>query len=58
MGKDNKLMIAKNNLYFRFLLWLERVNTQINEPTNQNSSNVPKVVKPTRKRYKNLWGLV
>ena len=30
----------------------------LNEPTNQNSTKVPKVVKPTKKkRYYKLWGL-
>ena len=26
--------------------WLKRFNTQLNDPTNQNSLKVPKVVKP------------
>ena len=26
------------------------MNTQLNEPANQNSTNVPKVVKPTNKK--------
>ena len=31
------------------------VETQINEPTNQNSIKFPKVVQPTNEK---LWGLV
>ena len=27
--------------------WLERLDTQLNETTNQNSIKVPKVVEPT-----------
>ena len=27
--------------------WLKRLDTQLNEPTNQNSIIAPKVVKPT-----------
>ena len=27
--------------------WLKRLDTHLNESTNQNSINVPKVVKPT-----------
>ena len=30
--------------------WLKRFDTQQNEPTNQNSINVPKVVQPTNKQ--------
>ena len=33
--------------------YLKRLETQLNEPTNQNSILVPKVVKPTNK--KRLW---
>ncbi len=29
---------------------LKRLDTQLNEPTNQNSIKVPKVVKPTNKK--------
>ena len=29
--------------------WLKRLDTQQNEPTNQNSIKVPKVVKPMNK---------
>ena len=30
--------------------WLKHLNTQLNEPTNQNSSKFPKEVKPTNKK--------
>ena len=36
--------------------WMKRLETQPNEPTKQNSKEVPKVVKPTnkKKRYYKL----
>ena len=39
--------------------WLKRVNTQLNETTNQNSLKPPKFLsQPIRKRnYKKFWGL-
>ena len=30
--------------------WLKRLDNQTNEPTNQNSIKVPKLVKPTNKK--------
>ena len=30
--------------------WLKRFDTQLNKQTNQNSIEVPKVVKPTNKK--------
>ena len=30
--------------------WKKRFDTHLNEPTNQNSRKVPKVVKPTNKK--------
>ena len=33
-----------------FNLWLKRLDTQLNEPTNQNYIKIPKVVKPTNKK--------
>ena len=30
--------------------WLKRFNTQLNDPTNQNSLKVPKVDMPTNKK--------
>ena len=41
--------------------WLKRLDTQLNEPINQNSIKVPKVVKPTNKKtllYKTLGIIV
>ena len=29
--------------------WMKCLDTQLNEPTNQNSKKVPKVLKPTNK---------
>ena len=31
-------------------LWLKRLDTQLNKPTNQNLLKVPKVVKPINKK--------
>ena len=37
--------------------WLKRLDTQSNEPTNQNSKEVPKVVHPMyKKRYYKTLG--
>ena len=30
--------------------WLKHLDTQLNEPTNQNSIKAPKVVKPTNNK--------
>ena len=30
--------------------WLKRLDTKLNEPADQNSLEVPKVVKPTNKK--------
>ena len=39
--------------------WLNRLDTQLNEPNNQNLIKVPKVVKSTNKEtFLKLWGLV
>ena len=35
---------------------LKRLNTQLNEPTNQNSINVPKVVEPVKKKHNKTLG--
>ena len=35
-------------------LWLKRLDTQLNKPTNQNSTKVPKDVKPKNKNNKTL----
>ena len=39
-------------------LQLERLDTQLNEPTNQNSIKVAKDIKPTNKKTSRLWTLV
>ena len=41
-------MIHKITPYVDYNYRLKRLNTQLNEPTNQNSN--PKVVKPTNKK--------
>ena len=49
----DKLMYLPNDdtpLLYYYNLWLKRLITQQNEPTNQNSIKVPKVVKPTNKK--------
>ena len=33
-----------------YSLWLKRLDTQLNEATNQNSRKVPKVIKLTNKK--------
>ena len=49
---------TQNYLYCRLQLVVKkRLDTQLNEPTNQISIKVPKVVKSTNKKIK-LWGLV
>ena len=53
-----KLMYIPNDdtQHFLFNYWQKRLDTQLNESTNQNSLRVPKVVKPTNKKryYKTL----
>ena len=44
---------TQNCLFFR-LQWLKRLDTQRNEPTNQNLINVPKVLMPTNKKNINF----
>ena len=52
----NKLMYNLNNdtqiytILEDYNQWLKRLDTQLNEPTNQNSRKVPKVVKSTNKK--------
>ena len=47
---------TQNYAFCRFQLVVEPLNIQLNEPTNQNSIKVSKVVKPTNKKsyYKTL----
>ena len=41
----------KITLPIDFNLWLKRLNTLLNEPTNQNLIKVPKVVGPKNKNF-------
>ena len=40
----------RNNLSVDLNYWLNRLDTQLNKPTHQNSIKVSKVVKPTNKK--------
>ena len=56
----NKIMCVpnhdtQNNPFVDYNYCLKRSDTQLHEPTNENSIIVPKVVKPQIRR---LWGLV
>ena len=44
------MMIHKIIPTVDYNLWLKRLDIQLNEPTNQNSLKVPKVVKSTNKK--------
>ena len=44
------LFTSPINTFVDYNQWLERFDTQLNEPTNQNSLLVPKVVRPTNKK--------
>ena len=46
---------TQNYPLYRLQLLLKRLNTQLNEITNQNSVKVPKVVEPKNGKP---WGLV
>ena len=41
---------TQNYHLYRLQLMVERLETQINEPTNQNSIKLPKVVKSTNEK--------
>ena len=42
---------------FQSVQWLKRLETELNEPTNRNSSKVPKVINPlNEKRYHKVFG--
>ena len=45
-----KLMYISNDDSQNYNWWLKRLDTQLNEPINQNSIKVPKVVKPINKK--------
>ena len=44
------MMIHKIAPTVDYNLWLKRLDTQLNEPSNQDSIKVPKVVKPMNKK--------
>ena len=44
------MLILKITPFVDYKNWLKRFNTQLSEPTNQNSIKVPKVAKPTNKK--------
>ena len=44
------MIIHKITPSIDYNLWFKRLDTQLNEPTNQNWIKVPKVVKPTKKK--------
>ena len=56
------MMIHKSTPFVDYNWWLKCLDTQLNEPTNQNAIKAPKVVKPTNENtflfFIKLWGLV
>ena len=44
------MMIHKITSIVDYNEWLKSLDTQLNEPTNQNSIKFPKVVEPTNKK--------
>ena len=44
------MMINKITSSVDYNKWLKRFNTQLNKSTDQNSIEVPKVVKPTKNK--------
>ena len=48
------MMIHKINPCVDYNYLLKRLNTELNEPTNQNSIKIPKVVETTNKCYYKL----
>ena len=45
-----RMIICKNNPSVDYNLWLKRLDTQLNQPTNENSIKVLKVVRPTNQK--------
>ena len=47
---------TQNYPFIDYNLWLKHLDTQLNEPTNQNSLKIPKVIKPTSNKtlFKNF----
>ncbi len=54
--KSSKMMTHKITPSLDYNQWLKSLDTHLNEPTNQNSTKAPKVVKPSNKKryYKTL----
>ena len=51
------MMIHKPNPSVDGNQWLNRLDTQLNEQTNQNSIKVPKIIKTiNEKKFIKLWG--
>ena len=50
------MMNHKSTIFVDYTKWLKRLDTQLNKTTNQYSTEVPKVGKPTKKTryYKTL----
>ena len=53
---DKLMYIPKINPFVDYNKWLKNLDTQLNEPINQNSLKVPKVVKPTKELKENFEG--
>ena len=53
---DKLMYIPKINPFVDYNKWLKNLDTQLNEPINQNSLKVPKVVKPKKKLKANFEG--
>ena len=61
MADKFMMYIPKNyqqNYPFCRLQLVNRFDTQLNKPSNQNSLKVPKVVEPANNKIIKLWGLV
>ena len=50
MDNVSTMMIHKITPSVDHNQWLKRLDTPLNEPTNQNSIKVPKIDKPTNKK--------
>ena len=47
---DKLIYISNKDASVDYNQWLNRLDTQLKEPINQNSTKVNKVVKPTNKK--------
>ena len=54
------MMINKITSTVDYNVWLKRLGTELNEPTNLNFHKIPKVVKPTNNKtlLKYFWDYV